>query len=166
MGLKDTVDPLGGSYYIEWLTDKMEKKIVECMDRVEKMGGMIEAIKSGTIQREVSRQAYIRAKKIQSGEITKIGVNKYEMDEEKAEIEFHPFNPRVAEEQTRKIKEIKKQRNENEVKAALLGLKKTAQSSKNVMPDILKAVKSYATLGEITKVFKDVFGKFEEPITL
>lgn len=166
MGLKDTVDPLGGSYYIEWLTDKMEKKIVECMDRVEKMGGMVKAVKSGTIQREVARQAYIRAKKIQSGEITKIGVNKYEMDEEKAEIEFHPFNPRVAEEQTRKIKEIKKQRNENDVKDAVLGLKKAAQTSENVMPYILKAVKSYATLGEITRVLKDVFGEFEEPIGL
>jgi methylmalonyl-CoA mutase N-terminal domain/subunit len=166
MGLKDTVDPLGGSYYIEWLTDKMEKKIVKCMDKVEDIGGMIEAVKSGYIQREVARQAYIRAKKIQSGEITKIGVNKYEMDEEKAEIEFHPFNPRVAEEQKRKIKKIKKQRNENEVKAALLGLKKAAQSSENVMPHILKAVKNYATLGEITKVFKDVFGEFEEPVGL
>jgi methylmalonyl-CoA mutase N-terminal domain/subunit len=166
MGLKDTVDPLGGSYYIEWLTDKMEKKIVKCMDKVEDIGGMIEAVKSGYIQREVARQAYIRAKKLQSGEITKIGVNKYEMDEEKAEIEFHPFNPRVAEEQKRKIKKIKKQRNENEVKAALLGLKKAAQSSENVMPHILKAVKNYATLGEITKVFKDVFGEFEEPVGL
>jgi methylmalonyl-CoA mutase N-terminal domain/subunit len=166
MGLKDTVDPLGGSYYIEWLTDKMEKKIVKCMDKVEDIGGMIEAVKSGYIQREVARQAYIRAKKIQSGEITKIGVNKYEMDEEKAEIEFHPFNPRVSEEQKRKIKKIKKQRNENEVKAALLGLKKAAQSSENVMPHILKAVKNYATLGEITKVFKDVFGEFEEPVGL
>lgn len=166
MGLKDTVDPLGGSYYIEWLTDKMEKKIVKCMDKVKDIGGMIEAVKSGYIQREVARQAYIRVKKIQSGEITKIGVNKYEMDEEKAEIEFHPFNPRVSEEQKRKIKKIKKQRNENEVKTALLGLKKAAQSSENVMPHILKAVKNYVTLGEITKVFKDVFGEFEEPVGL
>ncbi|MEE9501993.1 MAG: methylmalonyl-CoA mutase family protein, partial [Candidatus Aminicenantaceae bacterium] len=109
---------------------------------------------------------YIRAKKIQSGEITKIGVNKYVMDEEKAEIEFHPFNPRVAEEQKRKIKKIKKQRNENEVKAALLGLKKASQSGENVMPHILKAVKNYATLGEITKVFKEVFGEFKEPVGL
>jgi methylmalonyl-CoA mutase N-terminal domain/subunit len=88
------------------------------------------------------------------------------MDEEKAEIEFHPFNPRVAEEQKRKIKKIKKQRNENDVKDAVLGLKKAAQTSENVMPYILKAVKSYATLGEITRVLKDVFGKFEEPIGL
>jgi methylmalonyl-CoA mutase N-terminal domain/subunit len=166
MGLKDTVDPLGGSYYIEWLTDKMEKKIVECMEKVEEMGGMVNAVKSGTIQREVARQAYIRAKKIQSGEITKIGVNKYEMDEEKAEIEFHAFNPNVAEEQKKKLNKIKKQRSENEVKAALQGLRKVSQSGENVMPYILKAVKSYATLGEITRVFKEVFGEFKEPVGL
>jgi methylmalonyl-CoA mutase N-terminal domain/subunit len=88
------------------------------------------------------------------------------MDEEKAEIEFHAFNPNVAEEQKRKIKEIKKQRNENDVKNALLGLKKAAQTSENVMPHIIKAVKSYATLGEITRVFKEVFGEFKEPVGL
>ena len=166
MGLRNTVDPLGGSYYIEWLTSEMEKKIVECMKKVEEMGGMAKAVESGYIQREVSRQAYFREKQIQSGEITKIGVNKYVMEEEKTRIEFHPFNPKVAEAQRRKLKEIKKQRNENEVKGALLGLKKAAQTSENVMSHILKAVKSYATLGEITKVFKEVFGEFKEPVRL
>jgi len=166
MGLKDTVDPLGGSYYIEWLTDEMEKKIVECMEKVEEIGGLVKAVNSGYIQREVSRQAYIRQKKIQSGKITKIGVNKYVMEEEEPRIEFHPFNPEVAEEQKKKIKEIKTLRNENEVKDALHNLKKAAQTSENVMPHILKAVKTYATLGEITQVFKEVFGEFEEPIGL
>jgi methylmalonyl-CoA mutase N-terminal domain/subunit len=166
MGLRDTVDPLAGSYYIEWLTDEMEKKIAECMKKVEEMGGMIKAVESGYIQGEVSRQAYIQEKKIQSGETTKIGVNKYVMEEEKAEVEIHQFNPKVAEEQKRKIIEIKTQRNENEVKDALLGLKKAAQTDENVMPHILKAVKSYVTLGEITKVFKEVFGEFKEPIGL
>jgi methylmalonyl-CoA mutase N-terminal domain/subunit len=166
MGLKDTVDPLAGSYYIEWLTDEMEKKIAECMKKIEEMGGMIKVVESGYIQGEVSREAYIQEKKIQSGETTKIGVNKYTMEEEKAEVEIHQFNPKVAEEQKKKLIEIKTQRNENEVKDALHGLKKAAQTDDNVMPHILKAVKSYATLGEITRVFKEVFGEFKEPIAL
>ena len=166
MGLRDTVDPLGGSYYIEWLTDEMEKKIAECMERVEEQGGMVKAVESGYIQGEVSRQAYIHEKKIQSGEVTKIGVNKYVMKEEKAEVELHPFNPTVAEEQRRNLKEIKASRNKDEVKEALLRLKKAAQTKENVMPHVLKAVKEYATLGEITKVFKEVFGEFKEPIGL
>lgn len=166
MGLRDTVDPLGGSYYIEWLTGEMEKKITACMEDVEKTGGMVKAVETGYIQREVSQQAYIREKKIQSGEITKIGVNKYVMEEEKTDIEFHPFDPEVAEEQKKRLREIKNQRNDEEVEAALRGLKKAAETNENVMPHILQAVKCYATLGEITDVFKEVFGEFKEPIGL
>ena len=166
MGLKDTVDPLGGSYYIEWLTEKMEKKIVECMKRVEDMGGMVKAVQEGHIQREVSHQAYLREKKIQSGEITKIGVNKYVMAEEQTEIELHPFNTKVAEKQKKKLGRIKARRDYAGVKEALIGLKKAAQTEENVMPHMLNAVKSYATLGEITKVLKEVFGEFKEPVGL
>ena len=166
IGLKDTVDPLGGSYYVEWLTNEMEKKVSECMEKVEKRGGMVEAIESGYIQGEVSRQAYIREKKIQSEKITKVGVNKYVIKEEITEVELHQFNPKVTEEQKKKLKEIKAQRNENEVQQALAGLKKAAQTSENVMPHVLKAVKGYATLGEITSIFKEVFGEFQEPTEL
>jgi len=166
MGLTDTVDPLGGSYYIEWLTREMEKRIVACMEEVEKYGGMVKAVEDGYIQKEVSRQAYMKEKKIQSGEFVKVGVNKYVMEEETPQIEFHPFNPGVVEEQKKRLGEIKASRNEKEVGDALLALKQTAQTDENVMPHILKAVKCYATLGEITGVFKEVFGKFKEPIGL
>ena len=166
MGLKDTVDPLGGSYYVEWLTQKMEEKIAECMESIENMGGMIKAVESGFIQREVSLQAYEREKKIQAGEIIKIGVNKYVTEEEKADIAFHPFNPSVAEEQKNRLEKIKKQRDNSRVDTALRELKKAAQSNANVMPCLLKAVKGYATLGEITRIFKEVFGEFQEPVRL
>ncbi|UCE41535.1 MAG: methylmalonyl-CoA mutase [Candidatus Aminicenantes bacterium] len=166
MGLKDTVDPLGGSYYIEWLTDQMEKKIVDTMQKVESMGGMIKAVQEGHIQREVSHQAYLREKKIQSGEITKIGVNKYIQAEERTEIEFHPFNPNVADEQKKKLRQIKARRDNASIERALIGLKEAARTDENVMPHMLNAVKSYATLGEITKVLKDVFGEFKEPVGL
>jgi methylmalonyl-CoA mutase N-terminal domain/subunit len=166
MGLKDTVDPLGGSYYIEWLTNQMEDKIVAVMQKVEDMGGMVKAVREGHIQREVSHQAFLKEKRIQAGEIPKIGVNRYVMAEETAEIEMHPFNPNVIQEQKRKLERIKQTRDNASVKEALNRLKNAAQSQENVMPYVLAAVKSYATLGEITKIFKAVFGEFKEPVGL
>jgi methylmalonyl-CoA mutase N-terminal domain/subunit len=167
MGLTDTVDPLAGSYYVEWLTNEMEKKIKECMTKVEKIGGMVKAVESGYIQTEVSRQAYAYEKKIQSGEIPKIGVNKYvTKGEEEKEVEMHPFDPGVAREQERKLKEIKESRDSNKVEEALNYLRKAADGNENVMPRILEAVKCYATVGEITQVFRESFGEFKEPVSL
>jgi methylmalonyl-CoA mutase N-terminal domain/subunit len=164
MGLCDTVDPLGGSYYIEWLTTEMEKKIVQWMEKVEAKGGMIQAVESGYIQEEVSYQAYLYEKGIQSGEIIKIGVNKYVSKEaEDRQVEFHPFNPEAAENQTKRLQKVKASRDEGDVNKALAELKQAAQSRENVMPHIIKAVRCYATLGEITSIFKHVFGEFKEP---
>lgn len=165
MGLRDTVDPLAGSFYIEWLTKRMEEKIIECMKKVEEQGGMIKAVESGYIQDEVSYQAYLHEKKIQSGEIVKIGVNKYQSEKkEDRQIEFHPFNAEVSEKQKKRLQKIKASRNETKVRVALAELKQVAQKNKNLMPSILQAVKCYTTLGEITKIFKEVFGEFKEPI--
>lgn len=164
MGLTDTVDPVAGSYYIEWLTNEMEKKILECMDKVEKKGGMIKAVESGYIQDEVSYQAYLFEKKIQSGEIAKIAVNKYTSGEkENREIEFHPYNSAGAEGQKKRLHEIKAGRDERKVKGALAELKRAAGTNGNLMPHILKAVRNYASLGEMTGIFRDVFGEFREP---
>jgi methylmalonyl-CoA mutase N-terminal domain/subunit len=164
MGLTDTVDPIGGSYYVEWLTSEMERRITACMKEVERLGGMKKAVETGYIQREVSRQAYIRERKIQSGEIPKIGVNKYVMEEETTDIELHPFNPEVADAQKKRLQEIKTERDSAKVEKALAGLKKAAETKENIMPPLLQAVKCYATLGEITTIFKEVFGEFKEPI--
>jgi methylmalonyl-CoA mutase N-terminal domain/subunit len=165
MGLTDTVDPLAGSYYIEWLTNEIEKKIVEWMEKVEEKGGMIKAVESGYIQEEVSYQAYLYEKGIQSGEIIKIGVNKYVTEErEDQDVEFHPFNPGAAEKQKKRLQEVKSSRDGGNVKKALSELKQAAQTEKNLMPRILEAVRCYATLGEITGIFKEVFGEFKEPV--
>lgn len=164
MGLKDTVDPLGGSYYIEWLTEEMEKKIAGLLGKIDAMGGMIKAVQEGYVQKEVSWQAYLREKKIQSGEIPKIGVNRYVMDEEDPRIEIHSFNPEVASVQKKKMERIKALRDKREVNASLEELREAARGRENVMPPVLRAVKAYATLGEITRIFKDVFGLFNEPI--
>jgi methylmalonyl-CoA mutase N-terminal domain/subunit len=167
MGLCDTVDPLGGSYYIEWLTNEMEKKISECMDQVEKKGGMIQAVESGYIQREVSRQAYLYEKRVQSGEIPKIGVNKYVSEEtESREIEFHPFDPEVMNKQKKKLQEIRASRDTDTVEQALSELEQAARNETNLLPPILKAVRCYSSVGEITKIFKKVFGEFKEPVSI
>jgi methylmalonyl-CoA mutase N-terminal domain/subunit len=164
MGLTDTVDPLAGSYYVEKLTKEMEKKIIECMEKVEEQGGMIKAVESGYIQEQVSYQAYLYEKKIQSGEIAKIGVNKYITGEkEDKEIEFHPYNSGAADEQKKRLRQVKSTRNESKVKEALAALERAAQTKENLMPFIITAVRSYATLGEMTGIFREVFGEFKEP---
>jgi methylmalonyl-CoA mutase N-terminal domain/subunit len=161
------VDPLGGSYYIEWLTKKMEEKIVKCMGEVEEKGGMVQAVGSGFIQQQVARQAYLFERGIQNGKIVKIGVNKYVTEEsEEYEIQFHPYDAKVQDEQIRRLNEIKSQRDEGLVQKSLEILRDAAQEGKNVMPYLLDSVKEYCTLGEITRIFKEVFGTFKEPIRL
>ena len=125
---------------------------------------MIKAVESGYIQNEVSYQAYHFEKKIQSGEIAKIAVNKYTSGEkENREIEFHPYNSAGAEGQKKRLHEIKAGRDERKVKGALAELKRAAGTNGNLMPHILKAVRNYASLGEMTGIFRDVFGEFREP---
>jgi methylmalonyl-CoA mutase N-terminal domain/subunit len=167
MGLKDTVDPLAGSYYIESLTTELEKRIVDLMKKVDEAGGIVKAVSEGIIQREVAHQAYDHECKIQSGEIPKVGVNIYTTDEEESrEIEFHPYDPRVGEEQVALLNKVKEERDDAAVSKTLETLKEKASTEENLMPFIMDAVRAYATVGEITKVFKDVFGEFDEPVNL
>ncbi|UCF09162.1 MAG: methylmalonyl-CoA mutase [Thermoplasmata archaeon] len=166
MGLRDTVDPMAGSYYVESLTNQLEEEIVKCMREVEERGGIVKAVSDGYIQSEVSRQAYLHEKKIQSGEIVKVGVNKYRMEEEERNIEFHEYDSKQAEEQVKRLNSVKSGRDNDRVKQNLNALKEKAQSDANLMPCIMDCVRSYATVGEITKVLKEVFGEFSEPVKL
>jgi methylmalonyl-CoA mutase N-terminal domain/subunit len=162
IGLRDTVDPLAGSYFIETLTKEMEAKILEEMEKVEKVGGMVEAVSSGYVQKEVSRQAYEFEKKIHDGRDTKVGVNKYTEGVD-MEVELHEYNEEWARIQIKRLKELKKDRDNKAVKTALKALEKAAREEKNVMPYLLECCKSYATVGETSNVFRDVFGEFLEP---
>jgi methylmalonyl-CoA mutase N-terminal domain/subunit len=166
MGLCDTADPLGGSYYIEALTDQLEKKIVDCMNNIEKRGGIVSAISKGEIQREVSRQAYLNEKLIQSGELVKVGVNKYRIEEEERTIEFHEYDPSLVKQQVKMLNQIKEKRDNKEVKRSLEKLTDIAKTEENLMPYIIDCVRAYATVGEITKVLKEVLGEFEEPVSI
>jgi len=162
VGLRDTVDPLAGSYFIETLTKQMEEKIVEEMDRIDKIGGMVKAISAGHIQKEVARQAYEFEKGVQSGELIKIGVNKHTGGEQ-GEVELHEYSDESAIEQIKSLKELRRTRNSREVTRSLKALEKAARDKVNVMPYLVDCCKAYATVGEMTDVFRDIFGEFVEP---
>ena len=162
IGLRDTVDPLAGSYFIETLTKEMEEKILEEMEKVEKMGGMVEAVSSGYVQREVARQAYEYEKKIQQDQVTKVGVNKYTEGVD-MEVELHEYNDAWAQRQIERLKELKKTRDNKPVKESLKALEKSAREQENVMPYLVDCCKGYATVGEMANVFRDVFGEHVEP---
>jgi methylmalonyl-CoA mutase N-terminal domain/subunit len=170
MGLRDTVDPLAGSYYVENLTSEMEKKIVDIMRDVDNAGGIVEAIATGYIQNEVSKQAYRKEKQLQSGEIVKVGANKYktEMAEEKEQrkIELHRYDPAQAEVQLAKLRKIKARRDNAKVEATMNALRRSAERNENLMPALIEAVKAYATVGEMRKTLQAVYGSFKEPVRL
>ncbi|MBS1236999.1 MAG: methylmalonyl-CoA mutase [Deltaproteobacteria bacterium] len=162
IGLRDTVDPLAGSYFIETLTKEMEGKILEEMEKVEKIGGMVKAVASGYVQREVARQAYEYEKKLQEGKVIKVGVNKYTEGVD-MEVELHEHNESWAQEQIARLKELKRTRDNKAVKDTLKALEKAASEKKNVMPYLVACCKAYATVGEMANVFRQVFGEHREP---
>jgi methylmalonyl-CoA mutase, N-terminal domain len=162
VGLRDTVDPMAGSYFIESLTKQIEEKIVDEMAKIDRLGGMVKAISSGYIQKEVSRQAYEFERGVQNGELIKIGVNKYAGGEE-GKVELHEYNDESAVVQIKGLKELKKTRNDKEVTRTLKALENAAKEKKNVMPSLVDCCKAYATVGEMTGVLRDIFGEFVEP---
>lgn len=162
VGLRDTVDPLAGSYFVETITKEMEDKIKNEMTRVQKMGGMVHAISSGYIQREVARQAYEFEKSLQNGEIIKVGVNKY-TEGEQPDVEVHKYNDSWVGAQISSLKALRRTRDNQEVNRSLKALEKTSKSQNNVMPALVDCCRAYATVGEMAGVFRDVFGEWDEP---
>lgn len=164
MGICDTVDPLGGSYYVESLTDRFEKEIKEEMKKVDEWGGIINAVATGKIQESVSKQAYERETGIQRGEVAKVGVNIFTKEEEVKSVDFHPYNEEAAKKQIDKLHRIKQSRNNEKVSEMLVNVRRDALDDKNLMPSIIAAVKEYATVGEIIQVLKEVYGEYKEPV--
>jgi methylmalonyl-CoA mutase N-terminal domain/subunit len=162
IGLRDTVDPLAGSYFVETLTKEMEEKILEEMEKIEKLGGMVEAVSSGYVQRQVSRQAYEYERNLQEGKVTKVGVNKYTEGVD-MEVELHEYDDQWSLLQIERLKALKKERNNKAVTESLKSLEKAANNQKNVMPYLIECCKGYATLGEMANIFRDVFGEYREP---
>ncbi len=166
VGLRDTVDPLAGSYFIETLTLEMEEKIIEEMKEVEKWGGMVKSISNGFVQRKVSRQAYEFEKGMQSGEYKKVGVNPdgaADDDTQKTDVELHEYNEDWATKSKANLEELRRTRDDKAVKESLKALEKAAKGNDNVMPHLVKCCHAYATVGEMAGVFRDVFGEWKEP---
>jgi methylmalonyl-CoA mutase N-terminal domain/subunit len=177
VGVCDTVDPLAGSYYLEWLTNEMEKRIVAEMRRIEDLGGIVKCIENGYIQKLISLQAYEEEKAVRSGKIPKVAVNRYVAEQEpraesreprgvSPEVKLHQFRPEVQEEQIKRLADVKAGRDKDKVDKCLAVLREKAAGTENLMPYILDCVRAYCTVGEMTKVFKSIFGEFKEPIEL
>ncbi|SMB97480.1 methylmalonyl-CoA mutase [Thermanaeromonas toyohensis ToBE] len=161
-GVADTIDPLGGSYYIEALTNRLEKEAQDYIAKIDAMGGAVKAIEQGYIQREIQDSAYRYQKEIESGRRTVVGVNKFQMEEEPPK-NLLKVDPAVGEAQKKRLKELKAQRDNRQVTRCLEELRRVASSKENVIPAIYEAVKAYATLGEICDVLRDVFGEYRPP---
>jgi len=160
-GVSDTVDPLGGSYYIEWLTDKMEEETYEYFDKVEKLGGVIPAIEKGFFQREIAESAYKYQKQIDESKRIIVGVNNYSTDEP-IEIPILKMDEKGEERQINRLKKLRKDRDNQKFDRNINNLRKVAEGDENLMPYILDCVHSYATLGETCQVLRDVFGEYVE----
>ncbi len=162
MGLRDTVDPLAGSYFIETITKEMEQKIEEEMDKIEKFGGIIKGVSEGYIQRLVARQAFEVEKGLESGELQKVGVNIYK-EGESMEVELHEYNWESAEKQIESLRGVKRERSEKDVARSLKELESAARDGKNVMPSLVECCKAYTSVGEMAGIFRQIFGEFNEP---
>jgi methylmalonyl-CoA mutase N-terminal domain/subunit len=163
IGLRDTVDPLAGSYFIETLTLEMAEKIQEERERIQKAGGMIEAVSSGFVQRLVARQAYEWERGLKTGEYIKVGVNKYVDETDTPDVALHEYDPATQERQIENLKAVKAERSDSEASNALKELHRVAKAKQNVMPALVECCKAYCTVGEMADVFREVYGEFREP---
>ena len=162
-GVANTVDPLGGSYFVEALTNKMEAGALGYFDRIDAMGGMVDAVEKGFPQREIQESAYQYQKALERSDQTIVGVNKYEMDGELTEIPTMVIDESVHRHQLERLERTRAKRDNGAVSKTLDRLRKAAQLNENTMPATIDAVRAYATLGEICSALRDVYGIYEEP---
>jgi methylmalonyl-CoA mutase, N-terminal domain len=164
-GVTNTVDPLGGSYYVEKLTVEIERGAVEYLTKIDAMGGVRRAIEMGYIQREIQQAAYEYQKRVESGEQVVVGVNRYKVDETSSIPIFH-IDPEIERSQVERLKKLRARRDNARAHAALKEVEAMARTDGNLMPAILNAVKAYATVGEISDVLRRVFGEYQESVVI
>jgi methylmalonyl-CoA mutase, N-terminal domain len=163
-GVTDVIDPLGGSYYLEWLTNEMEEQAYQYFEKIEQIGGVLEAIKQGYLQREIANTSYRKTRELEAGKRFIVGVNKYEVKEERP-IDYLKVNQVLRKKAVLKLRVLRKHRDEEEVVRKLEDLRKAFEDpAANSIEPILEAVRSYATLQEIMDVGRKVFGGWKEPV--
>lgn len=161
-GVTDTIDPLAGSYYIETLTDKIEKEAYDYIDKIDRMGGAVAAIEQGYMQQEMAAHAYEYQHEVELGKRTVIGVNKFNDSKKLAEQDVLTADLSVGERQIARLEKMKAARDNEAVNAALEKLREAAKGTENLMPYLIDAVKTYATLGEICGVLREEFGEYKQ----
>lgn len=166
-GLPDVVDPLGGSYYVEALTAQFEAAVMEEIERIERMGGMVKAIESGYVRKVIAQDAYRTQRDWETGRKVKVGVNKFRIDENEPPRRPYEYKPEEEERQIQAVKQLRRERDNAKVEKALAQIRTTARqpagSAGNLMPPIIEAVRVYATIGEICGALREVFGEYREP---
>ena len=163
-GLTETVDPIGGSYYVEALTNRVETAACDYIDRIDAMGGMVAAIEQGYPQAEIQEASYQQQRSVENDESIVVGVNQFTEDQE-VPIETLEIGPEVEDVQTRALARFKKKRSASQIQGVLSDLRRVASSDQNLMPPLIEAVRSEATVGEICDALKDVFGIYQEPLS-
>jgi methylmalonyl-CoA mutase N-terminal domain/subunit len=159
-GVADTVDPLGGSYYIESLTDEIERRAAELIRKIDEMGGAVAAVESGYIQQEIQESSYVHQKQVESGDRVVVGVNRFQIKENRGQELLH-VDPAVRDVQSRRIAELRGSRDTQKAQFSLESLRKTAAGEGNLMIPILDCVRSLCTLGEICDGLREVFGEYK-----
>jgi methylmalonyl-CoA mutase N-terminal domain/subunit len=161
-GITNTIDPFGGSYAIEALTDRIEHEAMEYIRRIDEMGGMVQAIETGYPQREIAEAAFHYQRQLEKGIKTIVGVNKYSVPEE-IPIETLKIEPAIEERQVQRVRKMKRDRNSIAVREALARVSEACRSNQNLMEPVLEAVRREVTVGEISEVFRTEFGVYRDP---
>jgi len=161
-GAANSIDPFAGSYFLEALTNRIEEEARNYIQKIDDLGGMLAAVEKGYIQKEIHESAYVYQKQIESGERLIVGVNCFKT-EEKVPVKILKVSHEIEKKQAKRLKKLKIERDNIKVNEALENLRKVAQGNENTMPAILSTVKSYATLGEICDVFREIFGEYKPP---
>jgi len=162
-GVANSIDPLAGSYFVEAMTNKMEKAAEDYFAKIDEYGGVVAALEEGFFHREIGRAAYEYQKAVEDGRKIVVGVNSYELESEELEIPILKIDRQVELEQIAALKKLRKERDNGAAKASLDSLRAAAKGNSNLMPHLLEASRVYATLGEITGALKGVFGEYKEP---
>jgi len=165
-GVADTIDPFAGSYAIEAMTNEIEKKAMEYIEKIDQMGGMIKAIETGYVQKEIHESAYKQQLAIDKGEEVIVGVNKFQMEEDTKKREILKVDPELEKKQVERLKKLKERRDNEKVRKSLQKIKEVASTQENLFPYVLEAVKAYATVGEISNALRDVFGEYTETVII
>lgn len=164
-GAPNTIDPLAGAYFIESLTDEIEKRAREYLDKIEALGGMLRAIERGYVQQEIQQAAYEYQSAVDKGEATVVGVNRF-LQEQANPVSIQRIDPSLESKQVERVRALRAKRDSERANQAIVGVKEAARSGDNLMPRILTAVEAYATLGEISDVLREVFGEYQETVAI